>query len=81
MKYIIQLDPASECLLCVFTEVSEWAFSASAPLNPYGDANCLSKDSDFLFALQFNGLVSSTLHTSLESREGSLELDESFCCF
>lgn len=56
-------------------------FSASAPLNPYGDANCLSKDSDFLFALQFNGLVSSTLHTSLESRDGSFELDESFCCF
>lgn len=64
MKFIIQLGPASECLHCVFRGLSEWAFSDSAPLSPYGDANCLSKDSDFLFAFPLNGLVSSTLHLS-----------------
>lgn len=79
MKCIIQQRPASECMHCVFTEMGGWAFLDSAPLNPYGDANCLSKDRDFLFAFQFNGLFSSTLHISLESREVSLELDENFC--
>lgn len=70
MKFIIQLDPASECLHCVFTDLSEWTFSDSAPLNPYGDANCLCKDSDFLFAFPLNGLVSSTLHLSLNPEKG-----------
>lgn len=64
MKFIIQLGSASECLHCVFRDLSEWAFSDSAPLSPYGDANCLSKDSDFLFASPLNGLISSTLHLS-----------------
>ena len=50
MKCIIQLGAQlMNALSVVFMEVSERAFSDSASLNPYGNANCLSKDSDFPF--------------------------------